>query len=333
MSLIFCLMLLTCSPTQANEPLAPDAPAQLIEAPAGFWPTEKMIDLMMRRWSHKVAERYDLNDDQRKSWADTLSERGLRFARQNRREMVPILNEMIEMRLEMTPPSVEQVKEWATRAVAAFEKLEVELTATSEELQKILDPQQRAGFEADLSGMNMGLRIAHSKLQLWQAGQFSERELWDPPGSQRRAERAKKAREDKQAELLAATSEAAEEPPDQIELELDSWQEYVEHFIGLHGLDAGQRATAHSILKELRERALAHRDRYRVEIDKLERRIEAKEGKQEDLADIQEQLTALYGPIDKMFEELKTRLEALLTDAQKASAPTRDDQGTAPIEK
>ena len=331
MLLIVCMVFLTCSPIQANEPLAPDAASQSIETPAGFWPTEKMIDLMMRRWSHKVAQRYDLSDDQRKSWADTLSERGLRFARQNRREMVPILNELVEMRLEMTPPSVERVKEWATRAVAAFEKLELELTATSDELQKVLDPEQRASYQADLSGMNMGLRMAHSKLQLWQAGQIGEGELWNPPGSQRRAVRARKAREDK-AKLLQER-EAEEEPPDQIELELDSWQKYVEHFIGLHGLDAGQRGTALSILKELRDRALAHRDRYRVEIEKLERRIEAEEGKQEDPSAIEEQLTALYGPIDKMFEDLKTRLDAVLTDAQKASASTRDEEDTAPVEK
>ena len=128
---------------------------------------------------------------------------------------------------------------------------------------------------------------------------------------------------------MQANGGAPPEPepsPDQIELELESWQKYVERFTRIYKLDEAQKATARSILKELRERALAHRDRHHVEIEKLERRIQTHDGLQEDIENIEEQLVVLYGPIDKMFDELKTRLDGIPTAAQQSSVDPPDDK-------
>ncbi len=317
---ILCVIILTLGPAQPNPQPTQDNRARVepIADPGGFWPTDKMIHLFMQRWSDEVSERYRLDASQKAQWAGKLSERWTRFSHGNRGEMQPMLNEFIEMRLGMKPPSGEQVKAWASRASPAFEKLKEELTAGSKELRGFLKPGQRAKFDTDLMGFTMGLQVARSKLDLWKEGEFNERDFWDPPGSERRRRRA---------EAQAAKGEAppeADVPPDQIELELDSWQEYVNRFIRIYKLDEAQKATAFSVLKELRERAIAHRDRHRVEIEKLERRVEAHDGSQEDLAEIEEQLTAMYGPIDTMFEELKTRLNSVPTEAQRASVARRD---------
>ncbi len=294
--------------------------------PGGFWPTERMIDLMTRRWADEVASRYSLDERQQGVWADKMADRWTRFSREQRERMEPILSEFIEMRLEMTPPSVEQVRAFADKASPAFDLFRDELVAGGKELRELLKPGQRAKFDTDMMGMTAGLETARKKLDLWQNGEFNERDFWDPPSSVREERRAaQKAAEGSDAEggdAAVATAvqegDAAGEPaPDQIELELDSWQKYVERFIRMYKLDDPQTATAKSILKELRERAIAHRDAYRQEIADLERRIAEHDGTQEELHDLETRIADLYGPIDKLFEQLKTRLDGIPTQAQR----------------
>ncbi|MCH7995262.1 MAG: hypothetical protein IIB57_12575, partial [Planctomycetes bacterium] len=95
-----------------------------------------------------------------------------------------------------------------------------------------------------------------------------------------------------------------------------------------YDLDDGQKGAARSILTDLSDRALAHRDRNRAEIDALEHKIAAHAERTDAphtgssdgataLAQLEAQLVKLYGPIDRMFEELETRLDAIPTQAQR----------------
>jgi hypothetical protein len=77
-----------------------------------------------------------------------------------------------------------------------------------------------------------------------------------------------------------------------------------------------------SVLSELKERALSHRDRHRDEIAKLEARIASFGGSEEELPELKGQLTELYGPIDDMFKELKLRIESVLTAEQRGGVKT-----------
>lgn len=326
---LILIPLQTDAPPRQGEPVpsaqqpAPAPSAAPSGAPgdgAGFWPTERIVDLMMRRWADEVGQRYKLDERQRAEWGDRMSQRWTRFARENRTEMQPILSEFIEMRLEMAPPSQEKVKAWAERAAAAFDKLKTNLNEGADELRGLLRPGQRGTFDADMLGFNMGLRFAQGKLEMWKAGQFTEREFWDPPRSVREARR----NEQEGAEGQGEEEEDAAAPQDPIEQELDAWQRYVERFTRLYALNEAQKSAAFSMLKELRERAIAHRDRYRSEIAELEKKIENPGGSPEDTARIEERLVTLYGPIDEMFNELKTRLESLPTQAQRDSAAKRD---------
>ena len=116
----------------------------------------------------------------------------------------------------------------------------------------------------------------------------------------------------------AAQRPAAQE--DQIALEVVAWERYVEEFIRIYGLDEGQRTAVLSCLSELKQRAIAHRDKRRDDIATLELRISNFTGSDEELAGLKEQLTELYGPIDDMFQELKARIEQIPTARQRAEA-------------
>ena len=91
----------------------------------------------------------------------------------------------------------------------------------------------------------------------------------------------------------------------------------------MFNLNEGQRTTAVSCLSELKQRAIAHRDRRREDIARLEFRIEHNAASDAPLDELKKQLSELYGPIDDMFKELQTRLELLPTAEQRAAIAKR----------
>lgn len=275
----------------------------------GFWPSRNMIRLVIGRFVDEERQRYELTDEQVEQWRDAATKRWTAYADKNRANLQPLINEFIEMRMEMEPPSTERIQAWATRADKALGSIRTEMTKNIDEVREILDPLQQAKLETNLLKFNAGLEIAQTKLQQWQRGEYNEREFWDPPASQRR-----KRREDREAQRLAA--EEAEPQEDQILTELDAWDEYVRSFIALYQLDEGQRMTANTSLKEIKERAVKHRDRYKDQIDRLEEMIESNDGDKERLTVIEAKLVELYGPIDEMFDELKNLLGRIPTQQQ-----------------
>lgn len=281
----------------------------------GFWPSKNMIRLIIGRMIDEERERYELTDEQADRWREVTTERWVKFAEENRRELQPLANEFIEMRLEMEPPSPERIKAWATGAEKAFESIRSEMMANIDEFREILNPLQEAKLETNLLEFNAGLELAKAKLEQWRRGEYAEREFWDPPASQRRAERAR-AEAERLAEQQRKQAEE-EKQKDQILAELDAWEQYVKSFIELYQLDEGQQMTARTSLNEIKERAVKHRERYKDQIDRLEEMIETNKGDENRLAVVEEKLVELYGPIDEMFAELKQRLEKIPTDQQK----------------
>ena len=279
----------------------------------GFWPSRNMIRLAIGRFVDEQRERYELTDEQVVQWREAATKRWIQYADKNRADLQPLINEFIEMRMELEPPSAERIQVWATRADKALGSIRTEMTKNIEEIREVLDPLQQAKLETNLLKFNAGLEVAQTKLRQWQRGEYQEREFWDPPASQRRKRRA-----EREAQRLAEDEarEKAEREKDQILAELDAWDEYVRSFIALYQLDEGQRMTANTSLNEIKERAVKHRERYKEQIDRLEEMIESNEADKERLTVIETKLVELYGPIDEMFDELKDRLGRIPTQQQ-----------------
>lgn len=337
-TMLFLLMLpAACALGAQNQ----KAPARRAEPPdeGGIWPTRKMMDLMLARWGDMVSEHYELDEKQSSELTTKIKSRWTTFATENQKTLEPLLTDFIEMRLQMEPPTKEQVAEWSKRASGALDLVEKEIAQGADEMRGILRDDQRAKFDGEMMGFQTGMQFARTQLNRWQQGEFQEREFWDPPLAVRRQRReaeqdkakAEEAKAKAAAEKAAADASGkapggsmAEGPPDQIASEVDAWTQHVEDFIKKYELDEAQKKSAYSILKELKERALAHRDANKPEIDKLERRIALGTGTPEELKQIEEQLVKLYGPIDAMFEELQRRIEPIPTAKQKAAARKRE---------
>ncbi|MBI4718066.1 MAG: hypothetical protein HY763_09700 [Planctomycetes bacterium] len=320
--------------------------------PEGLWPTPKMLHSMLDRWAIFLGEEYELDESQREAVRREVHERWSRFLTEHRPALQPLANEFLEMRMDSAPPSKEAVQAWAKRATPLFDEIRQELSAGNEEFRKVLKPAQRARFEVDAMQFGAGLQFAEQRLKKWESGEYEPEELWRPPGARRdrsadddddrgeswrerrqrrREERRKRLAEQKAAEEGAAEAKglAVAEETDQISREIKTWEQYVEDFARRYNLDDGQRTAALSCISELKERAIAHRDRRKDDITRLEQRIRSNSGSTEELADIRKALMELYGPIDEMFRELQRRMEAIPTAAQRAAAspeatPKRD---------
>lgn len=286
---------------------AVESQPQADTTPAGLWPTERMVEAFVRRWALEAADLYDLSQAQHQQVEARMLRRWPKFLKQNRRELQPLVNEYFEARLGLEPPPRQEVQTWASRALLMLEKVQEQIEAGNEEIRPLLSAAQQMKFQAQVLEMRAGMEVYRQRLSRWKEGRFEKREWWDPPPRRR-----------KRPITQPAVAELAPQPPDQIAAELQVWDRYVAGFIARHKLDEGQQNAALSILKEIKERALVHRDGHRAEVVQLERKIAA--GKTKDAPTVARELQRLYGPIDEMFRELEERLEKIPTETQRRAA-------------
>jgi len=295
----------------------------------GLWPSPRLMKLMLERWAEEACEEYGLDAEQRAAVRKQTVDDWTEFLTANRAEFQPLANEFIEMRMELEPPAAERVKDWSNRALPVFEKARDRINQSHDEFRKVLRPMQRPKFEVDALKMSAGMAIAEQKLKQWKQGEVDKDVFWEPLPADREARREERRRRRTEREAAIEAQVAADTPVDQIAIELGRWEKYVADFVAMFRLDDGQRTTALSCLAELKERAVAHRDRRREDIADLERQIESFKGEDRALEDLKKRLAELYGPVDEMFKELKSRLDGIPTTEQRAQAPQDSPEAAA----
>lgn len=292
----------------------------------GLWPSRKLLRSLLARRAEDVARQLDLNDSQRSAFRRSFVDRWDEFLTTRRDDVQPVLNEFLEMRMDIDPPSVEQVRSWAERCAPVFEDVRDEVSAGNDELRKLLTPTQRIRFEVEAAKWSVGLELAEQRIGKWSRGEGDPSELWQKPGERRRrgaSDNPTPGDRDNPAQRRDGAADRTAET-DPIGVELQRWDRWLAEFMDAHSMDAGQRDAARSALEETKQRAMAHRDRNRAEIDSLEEQIAGRSELPSDFDAIKRRLVELYGPIDNMFTELKNRVETLLTSEQRAAALKTD---------
>lgn len=310
----------------ANHPASQDALSD------GIWPSERLTRSLLTRWADRISDQFELEPADREKVREATVERWGRFLKENRADLQPLFNEFLEMRLGAEAPRDEEVRRWADRALPVLERLEVQARETTGEFREMLPPEKSAQFEAEAIKLGLGLQAASEKLKQWKDGQYEPHEIWQAPQRERRT-----PKKQKEAETSAGNVGNSTEAPraaddrtpaasmDPIAAELTRWDAFVRDVIKRYNYDTAQKSAAQSLLSELKARAIAHRDRYKSEIAELDQRIQNNTGSEEELAGIKADLVSLYGPIDAMFEELKTRVESVATTEQKIRAAEAKD--------
>lgn len=291
----------------------------------GLWPSPRLMDLMLARWADELSREYELDDTQRAKVREAVTKRWSGFLNEHRSMIQPIANEFVEMRLELEPPPDQRVQDWAKRATPVFGKFREQFEQGTAEFREILTPLQRSKFEFKAMQFSLGMQVVEEKLKQWQRGEIDSKEFWEPTARHRRGHQDDHRRQHEAANTKQRAAETVPKETDQIALELKAWREYVEAFVRIYNLDEGQRTSVVSILSELKQRAISHRDGHREAITRLEQRIHNFTGSKEEQAELKKQLTELYGPIDEMFNELKRRIEQVPTTAQRETAVKNDE--------
>jgi hypothetical protein len=329
-------------PEDAPDAVFQDRPPRATKIPTeGFWPTKLMMERIFERVADEMASNYEMDDDQRDQTAALFKGRLMRFLEKNRPEIQSLMNEFFEVQLHNEAPTPEAVAGWSQRVLPLLDDLKVVVEDVTDDMREYFTDDQVTKLEGELAAFQTGLTIASGKLGTWAAGQYDpEREWFAPgPGREKRereeAERMdaamKEAKERAEAESRAALDASSSSvriadipvsggpQPASVPSVKDEWTLYTEDFIRRYELEPEQEQRARSYLRS----AQFERDRYlQKKSDEIERVTQAAidAGSDEAREKAKDDADRLQAPVERIFQQLRDKLNTLPTRAQRARA-------------
>jgi hypothetical protein len=328
----------------AERPLQPVVqPGPTQPAVRGPWPTEKIIHLALQRILREVTLECQLTPEEAGVFQKELVSRWPAFARKYRPLLQPVVNEFLEVTISGDPPTKEQVTHWAQVFEPVVRAARSEIDATSQSVRKILRPAQVKLWDEYHSRLWKQYGSVEGELRKLAQGQFDPRTwqvVWSKPPAEARlpvgvsvspttrpAGAPTDGRYSGQPRGAVApvrtgsehsTADGGIPGSRRPTRPLDAWEQYVRQFIDRYKLDPGQANAAMSVLKDLQRRSAEYRLKHRQEIERLERLLAAADA--EARPGIQRKLDDLLAPANRLFDELRSRLDGLLTESQRSGA-------------
>lgn len=307
----------------------------------GFWPTRTMMDRMIDRLTDQISQRYEFDDEQLRLTRELFKARFPAFLNDNRAEIQTLMNQYFEAVLYDEPPEVGDVAEWAQRVQPLLEEFRGVVEEITDGMGEYLTEDQQVTLDAEFAAFQTGVTMAQNKLTVWAEGGYDPETEWIRPGPERRQHEREERRRTRQAmdearrevveegvspnEAAAAAAEAAgSESPiagakPASKPQKDKWTIYTERFVERYQLNAEQQQKAYLFLRRQQE----ERDQYlRRKTDDMRRVTELLQ-----TADTEPERKAalsayerLNAPVERMFQQLKDRLNTLPTRAQRRAA-------------
>lgn len=326
--------------------------------PAGFFPTERMIDLAINRITDEMAVQYGFDEDQLWQTRELIKDRFPTWMQENRGELQTLMNEYVEALIGDDPPDPTYVADWAQRALPLFGEFREMVYEVSDDMRGYLTEEQQIILDGELAAVDVAMNYTRARFQLWGEGGYDPETEWPRSRKFQEQERERQRqleREVEEAKVLAmggdpATVQPAEggaaaagaEPTKEaetkrtegasiVERTTDEWEQYVENFIKRYNLDEAQENSARKALRQ----AQGTRDRYlRQRLDDIKRlEVEIQSAATDEERDRQreryEQLTA---PLDRYFQQLKDKLARLPNREQRRQAAFAEIQARAASE-
>ncbi|MFN0138255.1 MAG: hypothetical protein ACKVS9_19295 [Phycisphaerae bacterium] len=321
------------SPPAAEPPKTP-VPTE------GFWPTRTMLDRIMDRISDEMTDQYEFDDEQKERTRELLKLHIPRFMEQNRAEIQTLMNEFIEVQIHEEAPTVEGMSVWAQRMLPIVDKLSVMTEELTGDIREFMTDEQAVQLDSEFAAFTTGVGFLRGKVGEWSEGGFDPERDWTKPGPERR----KREREEErrmQAEMEAARQEARvasgrDEETAPVEVEpargatskpaskpTDEWEQYTVEFAARYEFNGDQLQKAISFLKAKQ----AERDRYLTRVaDDISKvtRMAADAKTDEEKKEAKDAGDKINAPIERIFQQLKDRLDTLPTRAQRQAAARRE---------
>jgi hypothetical protein len=322
--------------------------------PAGFWPTEKMIDYGIDRITDQMAQDYLFDEDQLWQTRELIKERFPDWLQENRRNIQPLVNEWVEMNMAGMPPTKDEVADWAQRALPMFDEFREKVELTSQDMRDYMTDEQQVLLDGQIAAMNVGMNYVEQRMAVWAEGGWDWETEWPRSKIFREHERARIARLESEAqaaqnqalgidempaegggaESYAAVSDV-ENPRRAVEqkptpepagdpLNKDDWVRYTQDFIRRYQLDEAQRNRAMTILESLQQQRDRYLKRNAERIKYLERQMAAADTAEE-RESVQAAIARVQSTVERYFDQLKERLNTLPSRKQRALAAARTE--------
>lgn len=272
----------------------------------GIWPTDKMIENFIHRGTLELSEKYNLREDQRQYLEQSSRARWPQFLAENRDKLQPLINGYFERQTSPTPPTPEEMQEWATNAREVLGAFQDEMHEQQMDFREILEPEQKQTFDKEMAQFQIGMQAVDARFKNWEDGYFHPNDIhWKAPTQAMKA----------QVEAMPKPTppgDGGEEGQEASAPPIDMWFAYFKSFDEKYDLDDGQYNRGLAIYMDYQKRASGHRTRKQSDYARLERvPPESRD------ADWQHKMDELNAPLDEMFKEFNERLFGLLTTAQR----------------
>lgn len=296
---------------RANEPGNNSNRHKDVKSIFGGTPLFWRADWVMDYYATQITRYYNLNKEQEDYTRKLLSQRVKSFLQDHEREARGLMAEYMEYQLSQELPDAKTAKEFANRAGPLAHSIRKEILEGNMKWREILDDQQKAKHDQDLRQMTMFFDNLELGLERWKQGRVQPT---DVPG-----------RVGPSPITLGAKVE-------------DTWEYWVKQFIQLYKLDDGQQQTAFSILRELKDEAARYRETNKDKFSDLEtatKAITQRESKtdpeelakyQQETAQVNKRREELNAPLNAMFTQLRSRVEAIPTVDQRKNRQAEIDR-------
>ena len=262
------------------------------------------VDSMIRQASDNVSRRYNLNPEQAEFTRKMMFERVTKFLADNEEAIWPLVRDLARQQLTGKPPGPETAKRIGEAALPIVETAKKAIYEANEEWGDILSEEQKQLHEFDLREMEGQFAQVNRNFEEFQAGKPKPNPMF--PEYEPKAGEPPRPKRPGGIRTLRRRQE-------------DGWSRYVQSFIRRYQLDPGQRGTADSILRELKQDAEDHRASKAVEFKAVEKRFNEAVAS----GDLKKRMAAkreesvLNRRLEDLFEELKGRLDKIPTPGQK----------------
>ncbi len=258
----------------------------------------------------RVAERYGLAEGQAQRFKSTVIRETANVLARNAGVMIRQVTEGMQARANGEPFTAEQVARWSKAADPALADLHERIDRLREELAVMVPPERQTVLERDVASYRKRRAVMDEMGKRWAAGNWRPDD-WGMQNDPIQTGQHSAAR------LGAGVRHVGEAPqagrltpptplPKWLSYEPTTWLSYVVEFRRKYGLEKGQVTTADSIHSELLARATNYVEDHAVALQAVpaEQRVEHE----------------AYKPIVDLFGQLKERLDAIPTTAQRQRA-------------
>lgn len=304
------------------------------------------LDLLVEK---RLAKDYGLDDYQREEMRQLLHEHVPKFLRKHQSELQDLWAEWMEAQAAREPPDPEDAARWAERLLPIVKGLEGMIDDVSGGMREFLDDEQQVMLDGYLAAINIGTKTMSNRLRVFEDGGFDPEIHW--PGykqvrhmeieqtrqlqqkieksrqlamQQSRGERRLGVPEPVQSDEATLVAQVTPETSaSKAKQTNDEWARYVEWFIRRYRLNDEQKQKAEQFLKQQNER----RDKHLLaRVEEMERVAAMFDNAQTDKerALAESSFQRLNQPLERMFDELKRKLDTLPTRAQRRAAAEAD---------